>query len=39
MDVQLLDPMVGTQEQFVGFIRSDAAKWGKVLRDANVKVD
>jgi tripartite-type tricarboxylate transporter receptor subunit TctC len=39
MDVQLLDPMVGTQEQFVGFIRFDAAKWGKVLREANVKVD
>jgi tripartite-type tricarboxylate transporter receptor subunit TctC len=39
MDVQLLDPMVGTQDAFVTFIRSDAAKWGKVLRQANVKID
>jgi tripartite-type tricarboxylate transporter receptor subunit TctC len=39
MSVQLLDPMVGTQEEFVAFIKSDAQKWGKVLRAANVKVE
>jgi tripartite-type tricarboxylate transporter receptor subunit TctC len=31
--------MVGTQEEFVAFIKSDAQKWGKVLRAANVKVE
>ena len=39
MSSQLLEPMIGTQEEFAAFIKSDAQKWGKVLRDANVKVD
>lgn len=29
----------GTQEKFAGFIRSEIAKWGKVVKDGNVKVD
>jgi tripartite-type tricarboxylate transporter receptor subunit TctC len=39
MAAQLLDPMIGTQEQFAAFIKADAGKWGKVLREANVKID
>jgi tripartite-type tricarboxylate transporter receptor subunit TctC len=35
----LFEPMLGTPEEFAAFIRADAAKWSKVIRDANLKVD
>ena len=31
--------IAGTPEQFAARIRSDYAKWGKVIKDANVKVE
>ncbi len=35
---QGLEPIVGTPEQFAAFIRSETVKWGKVVKDANIKV-
>ena len=31
--------MISSPEQFADFIRHDSEKWGKVLREANIKVD
>jgi tripartite-type tricarboxylate transporter receptor subunit TctC len=31
------EPVGSTQEQFGTFIKSEMAKWGKVIRDANIK--
>jgi tripartite-type tricarboxylate transporter receptor subunit TctC len=31
--------MVSSPEQFAEFIKSDSAKWSKVLREANIKAD
>lgn len=36
---QGIEPVGGTPEQFAQVIRSETAKWGKVIRDANVKVE
>src|SRR3954470_23231499 len=35
----MFESMVSSPEQFAEFIRSDSAKWSKVLRDANIKAD
>ncbi len=35
----MFEPMVSSPEEFAGFIRRDSAKWSKVLKDANIKVD
>ena len=35
---QGLEPIVGTPEQFAAFIRDEMVKWGKVVKDANIKV-
>src|ERR1051325_6046847 len=35
----MFEPMVTSPEEFAGFIKRDSAKWSKVLRDANIKVD
>jgi len=35
----MFEPMVSSPEQFADYIRRDTAKWTKVLRDANIKVD
>jgi len=29
----------GTTEEFAAFVRSDYAKWGKIARDANIKIE
>ena len=31
------EPVGSTQEQFGAFIKSEMAKWGKIIRDANIK--
>ena len=31
--------IAGTPEEFAARIRADYAKWGKVIKDANVKVE
>ena len=33
------EPVGSTQEQFGAFIKSEVAKWGKVIRDANIKAE
>jgi tripartite-type tricarboxylate transporter receptor subunit TctC len=35
---QGLEPILGTPEQFAAFIRSETVKWGKIVKDANIKV-
>ena len=35
---QGLEPIVGPSEQFVTFIRDETVKWGKVVKDANIKM-
>jgi tripartite-type tricarboxylate transporter receptor subunit TctC len=36
---QLLEPIMGTPEEFRRFIATDAEKWGKVIRGANLRID
>jgi tripartite-type tricarboxylate transporter receptor subunit TctC len=33
------DPKIGTSQEFADFIADEARRWGKVVRDANIKVD
>ena len=35
----MFEPMVTSPEEFAVFIKRDSAKWAKVLREANIKVD
>ena len=35
----MFEPMASSPEQFAEFIRADTAKWSKVLREANIKID
>ena len=35
---QGLEPITGTPEQFAAFIRAETVRWGKVVKDADVKV-
>jgi tripartite-type tricarboxylate transporter receptor subunit TctC len=35
---QFLAPMTGTASQFGEFIRSDAKRWAKIIRDANITI-
>jgi tripartite-type tricarboxylate transporter receptor subunit TctC len=34
-----IDPVGGTPEEFTQFLKQEVAKWGKVIRAANVKVE
>ena len=36
---QAFEPMTGSPEQFAEFMKSEVQKWGKVVRDAKVKLD
>ncbi len=36
---QLLEPIMGSPEQLTELIKADTEKWGKVIRDANLKVE
>ena len=36
---QLFEPITSSPEQFAEFIRTEAQKWGKVARDAKLRVD
>ena len=33
------EPVGSTSEEFAKFLRDEVAKWGKVIRDANVRID
>jgi tripartite-type tricarboxylate transporter receptor subunit TctC len=35
---QGLEPILGTPEQFAALIRAETVKWGKVVKDANLKI-
>jgi tripartite-type tricarboxylate transporter receptor subunit TctC len=35
---QGLEPIVGSSDQFLTFIRDETVKWGKVVKDANIKI-
>ena len=35
----MFEPMASSPEQFAAFIKADTAKWTRVLREANIKVD
>ena len=35
----LLGSITGSPDEFAEFIRAEAVKWSKVIKDANLKVD
>ena len=37
LDRAMLDPIAGSPDQFAEFIKAEAAKWSKVVKDANLK--
>jgi tripartite-type tricarboxylate transporter receptor subunit TctC len=36
---QMFEPMGSSPEAFAQFVRSETQRWGKVIRDANLKID
>ena len=36
---QFFEPLVDTPAELAGFLDAEAKKWGKVIRDANIKVE
>jgi tripartite-type tricarboxylate transporter receptor subunit TctC len=39
LDRAMLEANTGSPEQFAEFIKAEAAKWSKVVKDANLKID
>jgi tripartite-type tricarboxylate transporter receptor subunit TctC len=39
LDRAMLDAIAGSPEQFAEFIKAEAAKWSKVVKDANLKIE
>jgi tripartite-type tricarboxylate transporter receptor subunit TctC len=39
MAVLSLEPVANTPEEFAGRIKAEIPKWGKVIRDANIKAE
>jgi tripartite-type tricarboxylate transporter receptor subunit TctC len=39
LTAQLLEPMIGSSEHFAAFIKSDAQKWGNIIRKANLTLN
>jgi tripartite-type tricarboxylate transporter receptor subunit TctC len=39
LDRAMLDAIPGSPERFADFIKAEAAKWSKVIKDANLKVE
>ena len=39
LDRAMLDPIIGSPDQFAEFIKAEAAKWSKVVKDANLRID
>jgi tripartite-type tricarboxylate transporter receptor subunit TctC len=33
------DPMLGTPEDFANHIKAESAEWGRVVREAHIKID
>jgi len=38
LTAQGLEPILGTPDQFAAFIRTETVKWGKVVKEADIKV-
>jgi tripartite-type tricarboxylate transporter receptor subunit TctC len=34
-----LDPIANTPDEFAAYIKDDIAKWGKVVKDANIRIE
>jgi len=39
LEPQMFEPIAGTPEELTAFLASEAQKYGKLIRDANVKVE
>jgi tripartite-type tricarboxylate transporter receptor subunit TctC len=39
LDPQAFEPVVSTPAEFAAYLKAEAAKWGKVARDAKIRVD
>jgi tripartite-type tricarboxylate transporter receptor subunit TctC len=39
MRSQYYEPLPGSAEEFQGFVKNEVAKWGKTIREANIKAD
>jgi tripartite-type tricarboxylate transporter receptor subunit TctC len=39
IEPNMFESMVTPPEEFAAFIKRDSAKWSKVLRDANIRID
>jgi tripartite-type tricarboxylate transporter receptor subunit TctC len=39
MRSQYYEPLPASAEQFQGFVKNEVAKWGKTIREANIKAD
>jgi tripartite-type tricarboxylate transporter receptor subunit TctC len=39
LEPQFFVPMTSSPEEFAAYVRTDGQKWGRVLRDANVKIN
>jgi len=39
LEPQMFEPLVSPPEQFAAFLTAETHKWGKVIREANVRVD
>ena len=39
LDPYMFQPLPGSPAEFAGTIRADVRKWGRVMREANIKLD
>ncbi len=39
LEPQVVEPVPGSSEAYANFIRTESAKWSKIVRDANLKIE
>jgi len=39
LDPNYLQPIVGSSDEFTRYVEADAAKWGKLIREAKITVE
>jgi tripartite-type tricarboxylate transporter receptor subunit TctC len=39
LEPEVFEPLVGSPEQFGAFLKSESLKWGKIIREAGIKLD
>jgi tripartite-type tricarboxylate transporter receptor subunit TctC len=39
LDPNFFEPITGSPEQFAAYVQAEAAKWSKVIKEANLKID